>query len=510
MTSEKQAYGFITANGQDNFNVYVVDSVTEKRVTVFQYHADEAEEFKAEIPKIEKFFKSFIIDLFELLLLSTPYQISYQFCEELKKDFEACEISSYFVSKENYHFSSLLIAANLDLKIDEKLDEKVYLILHHERHGDQPDNIFGITVGEYKFTPIGYQQISKKDLTALNSEEAPEILCQKICGTKKPKHVVTASFGDRENPLENVFDEKDLTLFQNCCFGCQFDKYIIETSKWIFDKTLIKNHVLPTSVKGIHVKGNYGTETNILDIMKVEVNDLLPIKKTAIVPRSIPELQVVLETEFCCELELHGGPSAKKGYTMAQLNKLLKNMTLHLQNNFGVKIIDTLFCDEDLQKADEIQDICFPKEGECNSLLVPFSGYFKRTSVSRHFTIGFFCTLTDRKCYYLDSLMGESSDRFDLFKKQLEITSTGSVPFTMVSRQECNDLINPQGSDDLCMIYAFKNAETIFLTGKPKKLNPFCIIEEEERVKKILKLIDSGDDFDWPETLQEPFLSNTQ
>uniref|UniRef100_A0AC34GWL6 Uncharacterized protein n=1 Tax=Panagrolaimus sp. ES5 TaxID=591445 RepID=A0AC34GWL6_9BILA len=138
----------------------------------------------------------------------------------------------------------------------------------------------------------------KKDLTALNSEEAPEILCQKICGTKKPKHVVTASFGDRENPLENVFDEKDLTLFQNCCFGCQFDKYIIETSKWIFDKTLIKNHVLPTSVKGIHVKGNYGTETNILDIMKVEVNDLLPIKKTAIVPRSIPELQVVLQTQF--------------------------------------------------------------------------------------------------------------------------------------------------------------------------------------------------------------------
>uniref|UniRef100_A0AC34GWL0 Uncharacterized protein n=1 Tax=Panagrolaimus sp. ES5 TaxID=591445 RepID=A0AC34GWL0_9BILA len=292
VTSEMQAIGFIRADSHDAFDVYVVDSITEKRVGKFEYQVPEIKDFLAEISKVEKFFKAFIIDLHELHLQKTPYLVSDKLCEELKEIFEQFGIQSYFVPLYNYHYSALLMAAEFDLKIN----EKVFLILHHVRREDQPENIFGITVGEFKFTPKGFQLISFKELVSLNSKDKPQNLRVEICGTKTPKNVITASFGSEMNPFTRIFKRNGINVFHHCCFACQFDKYIIETAKWLFDRTFIKYHILPTSAKGIHVYANYGTKTNILEIFKTDANELLPVTKTAAVTRSIPEFKIAFKT----------------------------------------------------------------------------------------------------------------------------------------------------------------------------------------------------------------------
>uniref|UniRef100_A0A914PXZ1 Major sperm protein n=1 Tax=Panagrolaimus davidi TaxID=227884 RepID=A0A914PXZ1_9BILA len=179
-------------------------------------------------------------------------------------------------------------------------------------------------------------------------------------------------------------------------------------------------------------------------------------------------------------LLLHAGNTSStatqgKGLNIVTFDNLLRTMTEKVNSEFGVKIVETVYPESSqVFQASNIRDNCYPRHGELNSLIVPLSGYFLPTSLNRHFTIGFFSTLGERKCFYLDSLLGEASDSFIRIKSGLQNTLLGNkkfpghyysindnpdnLYFTMVSRTESKKLVNEQGrdgKDTACAVYAF-------------------------------------------------------
>uniref|UniRef100_A0A914ZC86 Uncharacterized protein n=1 Tax=Panagrolaimus superbus TaxID=310955 RepID=A0A914ZC86_9BILA len=286
----KDAIGFLSKNDKNTLDFLVVDSVEEKRVVGNVY--SNLKEFMDEIPKCANCFKFFIVNLFGLPSDTVTGETPYSFCKELKKKFKELKIPSYFISTENCLFSTLLIAASVDVKVD----EKIFLILPHGPWNDNQSDTFGLSVGEFKFTLNGFQQLRFETLPSLNFKENPEILCEQICGTKTPRKVYSASFGPKKNPLKKIFKPNSLTLL-NCCIRCHLDRYLLQTCKWFFDKTLIKYHVIPTVAKGIHIYANYGSEENILEILKINICDSLPLSKTAVFTKSFPQIMISLEDD---------------------------------------------------------------------------------------------------------------------------------------------------------------------------------------------------------------------
>uniref|UniRef100_A0A914Q9W0 Uncharacterized protein n=1 Tax=Panagrolaimus davidi TaxID=227884 RepID=A0A914Q9W0_9BILA len=296
LLKEKQSIGFLTRQDVFSFTFRTFDLKTQKIVSSAIYSTFKAEEFIDQIPKICSTFKLFIVDLFEIRFDAETFcgKTGYDFCKELKQIFQELQIPSYFVATGNCLFSTLLLAANVDVKVD----EKVLLILPYQLNENPEGDKYGLAIGDFKFTQNGYQQVSYKRLPYLNFKDSPQNIFQQICGSNIPKKVVAGNFGPR-NPFRKVFKPKILTVL-TCCLGCHVDKFIAQTCKWFFDKSLTKYHIIQTSVKEIHVFANYGAALqsskpsigkNILDILKINACDPLPITKTAIFPRSIPEMQ---------------------------------------------------------------------------------------------------------------------------------------------------------------------------------------------------------------------------
>uniref|UniRef100_A0A914YCR7 Uncharacterized protein n=1 Tax=Panagrolaimus superbus TaxID=310955 RepID=A0A914YCR7_9BILA len=291
--NKKQLLGFITHEIGDTINFFVIDSLTEKFVTSLSYQSENTKELIDEIPALKNCFKALIIDLFKLKLNLTPYQVSYKFCEELREILKEQKIPNYFISEESYLFTSLLTAAKLEISFD----DSVLLILPHKNV--TPKHVrtsFDLTIGEFKFTPKGYQLIKQQDISSLNVKSTPEALRHQICGTKNaPQNVIVASFYGKKIPFKKIFKSSNNLIILEKGLEYYRQDFLIEKCKWLLDKTFIKYHILPVSVRNLHVFGYFGNDKNIVDILKIDVNEPLPITKTASFVKSMPQLHIIFK-----------------------------------------------------------------------------------------------------------------------------------------------------------------------------------------------------------------------
>uniref|UniRef100_A0AC34F8C7 Uncharacterized protein n=1 Tax=Panagrolaimus sp. ES5 TaxID=591445 RepID=A0AC34F8C7_9BILA len=288
--NQKQLIGFITNEADDAFSFIIVDSKTEKFVTKFVFQAKNAKLFIGELSTFtsKNLFKAFIIDLFEVQM-PPPYKHSYEFCEELRETFRHLQIPSYFVSEEYYLFSSLLIAA----KTEVKLHETILIILTCKAVIQSSGSITpGVIVGEFKFTPSGFKLVQRKTLCSLNHKEKPAILYQQICGSSNPQKIIVSAGHAKKVAFHKIFKSKNLTIF-NGETACYRDGFVVETCKWMLDKSYIKYHILPYCTKGIRIYGYFGSANHIFDIVKINIGDTLPITKSHTFAKSLPQLHIM-------------------------------------------------------------------------------------------------------------------------------------------------------------------------------------------------------------------------
>uniref|UniRef100_A0AC34FPC1 Uncharacterized protein n=1 Tax=Panagrolaimus sp. ES5 TaxID=591445 RepID=A0AC34FPC1_9BILA len=288
---KKQLIGFINTSIGDHhgnsFDFIIVDPMTENKVATITYKIDRIQTFLEILPTMTNIFKGIIIDLFQLNLRDTSYQFSYKYCEELREIFRQQKIPSVFLTDEICIFTSYLIAA----KINVEFYESVLFVLTHDI-SKQSKTTFKVTAAEFKFTPNGYQLVKHSIVSSLNFKANPELLHRQICGDPSlnppPKHVIIPSYGCPKISFKKIFKSYNLILINACVENFQ-KEFMIETGKWLLDKTYIKYHILPLCSRDIQVYGYFGTDENILDIIKININDPLPISKTAIQSRSLPK-----------------------------------------------------------------------------------------------------------------------------------------------------------------------------------------------------------------------------
>uniref|UniRef100_A0A914QRF1 Uncharacterized protein n=1 Tax=Panagrolaimus davidi TaxID=227884 RepID=A0A914QRF1_9BILA len=155
-------------------------------------------------------------------------------------------------------------------------------------------NIFGLTVGEFKFTSNGYKLIKHKTLSSLNVNVSPEILCHQICGSlNHPQKIIISSFDCERIPFFQIFKSANL-IFINEASEFYWEKFVVKICKWLFDKSFIKYYILPTVAKSIRIYGYFGSTNNISEILNIKVGEKLPLTKTAIISKSVPEIYAVI------------------------------------------------------------------------------------------------------------------------------------------------------------------------------------------------------------------------
>uniref|UniRef100_A0AC34FIS0 Uncharacterized protein n=1 Tax=Panagrolaimus sp. ES5 TaxID=591445 RepID=A0AC34FIS0_9BILA len=288
---KKQLIGFINTSIGDHhgnsFDFIIVDPLTENKMASITYKIDRIQAFLEILPTMKNVFKGIIIDLFKLNLRGTPYHFSYKYCEELRKIFRQKKIPSVFLTEQICIFTSYLIAA----KINVEFDDTVLFVLTADVYKDGKETL-GVLAATFKFTPNGYQLINIKKISSFNAKEKPELLHRQICGDSSlnppPKHVIIPTYGSKKIPFKKIFKSYNLILINACVENFQ-KEFLIETCKWLLDKSYIKYHILPLCSRDIQVYGYFGTDENILDILHVDTNDPLPISKTAIQSRSLPK-----------------------------------------------------------------------------------------------------------------------------------------------------------------------------------------------------------------------------
>uniref|UniRef100_A0AC34FH02 Uncharacterized protein n=1 Tax=Panagrolaimus sp. ES5 TaxID=591445 RepID=A0AC34FH02_9BILA len=291
--NKKQLLGFITHDMGDIITFFVIDSISETFVTSKTYQSENTKELLDDIPALKDSFKAIIIDLFQLKLNLTPYHVSYKFCEELREVLKKQKIPNYFISEETYLFTSLLTTAKMDLKFD----EIVLMILPHK--SNTPKYVrtsYDLTIGEFKFTPKGYQLIRQRDVSSLNVKATPEFLQRQICdGKNAPQNVIIASFYCKKIPFKKIFKSSNNLIILEKGLEWYRQGFLIETCKWLLDKSYIKYYILPVSVRSLHVYGFFGTDHNVMDILKIDVYEPLPITKKANFVKSLPQLHIIFK-----------------------------------------------------------------------------------------------------------------------------------------------------------------------------------------------------------------------
>uniref|UniRef100_A0AC34F9P9 Uncharacterized protein n=1 Tax=Panagrolaimus sp. ES5 TaxID=591445 RepID=A0AC34F9P9_9BILA len=302
--NRKQLLGFISSDADgSSFYFFVVNSITEKLVTSQKYEAANAKELLNEIPTLKDLFKAIIIDLFEMDLSTTHYKISYTFCEKLRELLNHCNILHYFISEETHLFTCFLIAA----KIDIKFEETVLMIITYQKK--YTPKFIGLKIGEFKFTPAGYQLVHYKDIATSDVKASPELLRRQICDglscSDTPQNVIVSSYRCKKVPFKKIFKTSKNFIMLNEEIRGFLMKALAEECKWLCDKSYIKYHILPSFDRSLCVYGCFGTEKHIMDILKININEPLPFTKTTFFPKGVPHIEYESRlSKFCNVIKL--------------------------------------------------------------------------------------------------------------------------------------------------------------------------------------------------------------
>uniref|UniRef100_A0AC35FBL8 Uncharacterized protein n=2 Tax=Panagrolaimus sp. PS1159 TaxID=55785 RepID=A0AC35FBL8_9BILA len=285
--NKKQLIGFI-GNRQDGFLLYVIDSISEKTIWTKYYEKENAKNFMDKFANFSNFgeniFKCFIIELFGMDFRGSGYPSCFHFCDDLKAKLHQFQIPYYCVSLQNFLFSLLLAST----KTISKFRDTVLLVIPFKTH---------LHVGEFKYTKKGYKLVQKK-FFLFNPKTKPDILRQKIFGTSTPKKLIVAPDGCKKFTYRKIFKEMPVYAAAHGCLCCHPEKFVIEECKWILDKNYVKYHILPTSICSFNIVGSYGCDSAKFELLKVNMDEPLPISKTAYFSKSVLEVLVNIKSDY--------------------------------------------------------------------------------------------------------------------------------------------------------------------------------------------------------------------
>uniref|UniRef100_A0A914P538 Uncharacterized protein n=1 Tax=Panagrolaimus davidi TaxID=227884 RepID=A0A914P538_9BILA len=271
--NKNQLIGFI-GSSQDGISLYVIDSISEETIWKKYYEKENAKNFMDKFATFSNFgqniFKCFILELFE--------RDWFQYiCEDLKEKLHQFHIPYSCISHQNFLFSVLLAST----KITSKFGDTVLFVLPFKT---------SLNIGEFKYTPKGYELIQKK-FFAFDPKTKPEILRQKILGTSTPNLLIVAPHESKEFAYREVFGEMKFCVAHGC-LDCHPEQFVIEEAKRILDKNYVKYHILPTSIYSFNMFGSYDSENAKFGLLKVDMDEPLPISKTAYFSSSVLEVLV--------------------------------------------------------------------------------------------------------------------------------------------------------------------------------------------------------------------------
>uniref|UniRef100_A0AC35F8A2 Uncharacterized protein n=2 Tax=Panagrolaimus sp. PS1159 TaxID=55785 RepID=A0AC35F8A2_9BILA len=267
-----ESYFALISTELDNLLIRVVGTKTEEFIPNLSFKTSNEQKFVSDIPILFKEnFKAVIIDIF-------PYQTkdygnNIVFCMILRGAFEILNIPYYFVSGPIKNFTSLLIATNVNPKLNE-----IYLLI-------LIDNNNKLAAVELKYTENGYIESSHRLLTIDIKESAEEIRSKIVKDCNPKKIIISALPGNTilKHLRTNVLKSKKLIVLE-ALFTHYIDKFLVEIGRWLLDKSYVKFFIQPHCARRIIIFAMSGAKNRI--ILSAEIKDPLPLKKTITVPKS--------------------------------------------------------------------------------------------------------------------------------------------------------------------------------------------------------------------------------
>uniref|UniRef100_A0A914QEG7 Uncharacterized protein n=1 Tax=Panagrolaimus davidi TaxID=227884 RepID=A0A914QEG7_9BILA len=345
----KKIYGFITKNDGNNFlRFYSVNSMTEKFGPGLCFPADEIKAFIDELYLDKNVYQAIIVDIFEMDVENTKYESQHELRTAFKAKLNQLGIPNYFMCTSDVTFATYLIMTGIN---NLQFDETVLIATNDT---DQ------IHVNELKFTPNGYEIIRNDEIDI--NEKYDEIR-EKILGSSNPKKIIGSNTGDGIS-IKKFIKSKKLLLINTNPHNYT-DKFIIETCKWILDKSCTKYHILPIYRRIINVCSYYNSDADYYDTLLVfDKDDVLPCSKEVDFPRSVLGCTIMFDES--------------NGYTF--------DKDLNLDRNECHRLKVTLSIDpETLEtfswKKIIICEICFLPHQFENMSKLPVVGLFDNSSV---------------------------------------------------------------------------------------------------------------------------------
>lgn len=264
-------YAFINGT-TDGVYLTVVDCNTEAIVPLHSFFTS-ARNLKQFVTNFtttfKEHYKAIILNVFDLRNLDYPNNI--ELCNILKNHLLDLKVPFYFISTEVYISTSLLVAANLTVQIGE---EVIIALVDHK----------GIMVTELRRAVDGYETTSQRTVSGEEGDDN-QAFKKKVYGNCNPKRII-ASGQEANLPnlklLRKVLKSNKLIVFEGS-FVQHNRKFLIETVKWLLDKTYTKYALKPKCIRQLYV--SHEKEINENALLTTTFSEPLPLTKTLVVPR---------------------------------------------------------------------------------------------------------------------------------------------------------------------------------------------------------------------------------
>uniref|UniRef100_A0A914PNE2 Uncharacterized protein n=1 Tax=Panagrolaimus davidi TaxID=227884 RepID=A0A914PNE2_9BILA len=230
---------------------------------------ESAKTFVEDIPKL--FTSKFKAVIFYVSELQSPdFENSIEFCKAVKAQMNLIQIPHYFINTLDYIASGMLVKFNISLK----LQGTVLLVIAGENVA---------LVNEFQFTENGYENIRFDDVV-INVKENLQSIRDKIYGSSKPQKILVVYKNDGKPTADflrkNIIKSKNVFM-SDADFGSSNDKFVIERSKWLLDKSNTKYYVIPRCGKMFALFAQF----EMIPLITVNVTEKVPLEKSAYVSK---------------------------------------------------------------------------------------------------------------------------------------------------------------------------------------------------------------------------------
>uniref|UniRef100_A0AC34FR55 Uncharacterized protein n=1 Tax=Panagrolaimus sp. ES5 TaxID=591445 RepID=A0AC34FR55_9BILA len=263
-----------------SLTVTVVDGKTEEIVQNLSFFVPlkfkSTHDFVQNLSKtFNKTFKAVILNIFEFK--NKQYSDNYKFCKIFKDYFDSVGIPYRFISSHQWMISSLLIAADITVDINDQILCVIFANDHYHVQG-------------FQFSDMGYREICLRNVCA--KQNAQQIK-EQIIGNENPVKIIALP-SDPNVPwkkmLRKVKFNDDTFIFVHTYELLNQKQVIIELSHSIMKKEYIRFFVLPECLRKYALVGKFNGK--IVSIAAANIACHLPLKSVRFATKTSVEYSI--------------------------------------------------------------------------------------------------------------------------------------------------------------------------------------------------------------------------